>query len=94
MNDPLTAMATSKIACCCIEYFQRLLLCAFLVYTLTLWLQLANRLAKKTCLLAMDSWQIDPLDSTTVPQMANKSDELIKDTGHEWLIIWPQDYQP
>ena len=60
----------------------------------TLWLQLADKSAQKTCLLATDGRQIGPFDSTIVPQMADKSAKLIKHARHERPINRTRDYQP
>ena len=49
---------------------------------------------KKTCPLGTDGWQIDPLDSTIVPRMADKSAERMVHGTREWLINRPWDYQP
>ena len=49
-------------------------------------LQLTNKSAHRTCLLAMDGNQIDLHDSTIVPRMADKSTELIIYARHEWPI--------
>ena len=38
---------------------------------------LADKSAQKTCLIGTDGRQIDPLNSTIVPRMADKSVELI-----------------
>ena len=42
----------------------------------------------------MDGRQIGPHDSTIVPQLANKSSELIIHARHEWQIKRPRNYQP
>ena len=60
---------------------------------LTLWLWLADKLAHRTCLLIMDSWQISSHDSTIVPRIADKSVELIIHARHKWPIKRPRDYQ-
>ena len=62
--------------------------------TLTLWLWLTDKSAQTTCLLGMDGQQIGQLESTIVPQMVNKSTELIVHARHEWPINWPPNYQP
>ena len=61
---------------------------------LTPWLRLANKSTRKPCLLAMDVWQIGLYDTTIVPQMADKSAELIMHARHEWPIKRSQDYEP
>ena len=42
----------------------------------------------------MDGRQIGPLDLTIMPQMADKSAELIVHARHEWPKNRPHDYQP
>ena len=55
---------------------------------------MADKSAQKTCLLGTDGRQIVPLDSTIVPQMADKSAILIVHARHKWPINRPRDYQP
>ena len=64
------------------------------IVTLTLWLWLADNLAKKTCILGTDGQQIGPLDLTIVAQMTDKFAELTVHAKHECPINWPRDYQP
>ena len=61
---------------------------------LTPWLRLADKSTHIPWLLAMDGRQIGLYDTTIVPQMADKSAELIMHARHEWPIKRPQDYQP
>ena len=61
--------------------------------TLTLWLQLVDKLAHRTCLFAMYGRQIGPHDLTIMPWMTDKSVKLINHARHEWPIKWSQDYQ-
>ena len=55
---------------------------------LTQWLQLADKLTHRTCLLARTH------DLTSVARVADKSTELIVHARHEWPIKRPLDYQP
>ena len=61
---------------------------------LTLGLWLADKLANRTWLFALDGQQISLHDSTIVPQMVDKLAELIIHAKHEWSIKQPRNCQP
>ena len=84
-------MTAMRQAHCCHYTFETM---PRLIDLLTLWLQLADKLVQKTCLLGVDGRHIGPLDLTILPRMVDKSVKLIAHARHEWKINRPRDYQP